>query len=85
MIFWDFKEGYLLVWQARPLLIEAIEKGDISEIVDPRLEKRYVESEVFRMIETAASCVRHSALKRPRMVQVRIKSLDSIRSNKVAL
>jgi len=63
---------YLLVfWQARPRLIEAIEKGDISEVVDPRLENDYVESEVYKMIETAASCVRHSALKRPRMVQVR--------------
>ncbi|KAL1222811.1 putative proline-rich receptor-like protein kinase PERK11 [Cardamine amara subsp. amara] len=68
-------EESLVEW-ARPLLIEAIEKGDISEVVDPRLEKRYVESEVFRMIETAASCVRHSALKRPRMVQV-VRALDT--------
>lgn len=65
------KVEYLLFWQARPRLIEAIEKGDISEVVDPRLENDYVEGEVYRMIETAASCVRHSALKRPRMVQVR--------------
>ena len=62
-----------MAWKARPRFIEAIEKGDISEVVDPRLEKHYIEGEVYRMIETAASCVRHSALKRPRMVQVRIK------------
>ncbi|CAA7020746.1 unnamed protein product [Microthlaspi erraticum] len=68
-------EESLVEW-ARPRLIEAIEKGDISEVVDPRLEKRYVEGEVFRMIETAASCVRHSALKRPRMVQV-VRALDT--------
>ncbi|CAH2038359.1 unnamed protein product [Thlaspi arvense] len=69
-------EESLVEW-ARPRLIEAIEKGDISEVVDPRLEKHYVEGEVYRMIETAASCVRHSALKRPRMVQV-VRALDTI-------
>lgn len=66
------KSEGLLPWKARPRFIEAIEKGDISEVVDPRLEKHYIEGEVYRMIETAASCVRHSALKRPRMVQVRV-------------
>ncbi|AEE28610.1 putative proline-rich receptor-like protein kinase PERK11 RLK-Pelle-PERK-1 family [Arabidopsis thaliana] len=68
-------EESLVEW-ARPRLIEAIEKGDISEVVDPRLENDYVESEVYKMIETAASCVRHSALKRPRMVQV-VRALDT--------
>ncbi|CAN8294390.1 unnamed protein product [Cochlearia groenlandica] len=68
-------EESLVEW-ARPLLIEAIEKGDISEVVDPRLEMQYVECQVYRMIETAASCVRHSALKRPRMVQV-VRALDT--------
>lgn len=56
--------------QARPLLHKAIETGDFSDLVDRRLEKHYVENEVFRMIETAAACVRHSGPKRPRMVQV---------------
>lgn len=65
-----------LVEWARPILIHAIETGDVAEIVDPRLEKRYVESEMFRMIETAAACVRHSAPKRPRMVQV-VRALDN--------
>ncbi|CAH8326884.1 unnamed protein product [Eruca vesicaria subsp. sativa] len=68
-------EESLVEW-ARPRLIEAIEKGDISEVVDPRLEMHYIEGEVYRMIETAASCVRHSALKRPRMVQV-VRALDT--------
>ncbi|KAF2588379.1 hypothetical protein F2Q70_00039927 [Brassica cretica] len=70
------KSEGLLPWKARPRFIEAIEKGDISEVVDPRLEKHYIEGEVYRMIETAASCVRHSALKRPRMVQV-VRALDT--------
>ncbi|OIV93903.1 hypothetical protein TanjilG_05606 [Lupinus angustifolius] len=65
-----------LVEWARPLLIRAIETHDISELTDPRLEKHYVESEMFRMIEAAAACVRHSTPKRPRMVQV-VRALDS--------
>lgn len=56
--------------QARPLLLHALETGEFEVLIDPRLEKRYVESEMFRMIEAAAACVRHSAPKRPRMVQV---------------
>ncbi|KAJ6689051.1 hypothetical protein OIU85_005460 [Salix viminalis] len=65
-----------LVEWARPLLIHALETGELGELVDPRLEKRYVESELFRMVETAAACVRHSAPKRPRMMQV-VRALDS--------
>ncbi|CAJ2636461.1 unnamed protein product [Trifolium pratense] len=59
-----------LVEWARPQLIHAFETRDFGELVDPRLEKHYVESEMFRMIEAAAACVRHSAPKRPRMSQV---------------
>ncbi|KAI3433118.1 Protein kinase domain-containing protein, partial [Psidium guajava] len=65
-----------LVEWARPLLIQALETGDLSEVVDPRLEKCYVEGEMFRMIEAAAACIRHSAAKRPRMVQV-VRALDT--------
>ncbi|KAJ8773836.1 hypothetical protein K2173_008299 [Erythroxylum novogranatense] len=65
-----------LVEWARPLLIHALETGDLSRVIDPRLEKHYVESEMISMIETAAACVRHSAPKRPRMAQV-VRALDS--------
>ncbi|WJX93613.1 Proline-rich receptor-like protein kinase perk13 [Trifolium repens] len=65
-----------LVEWARPLLIHAFETREFGELVDPRLEKHYVESEMFRMIEAAAACVRHSAPKRPRMSQV-VRALDS--------
>ncbi|XP_034229411.1 proline-rich receptor-like protein kinase PERK13 isoform X2 [Prunus dulcis] len=64
-----------LVEWARPILLKALETGDLSELVDPRLEKHYVEAEMIRMIEAAAACVRHSALKRPRMAQV-VRALD---------
>ncbi|XP_022151188.1 LOW QUALITY PROTEIN: proline-rich receptor-like protein kinase PERK13 [Momordica charantia] len=65
-----------LVEWARPHLIRALETGEFGELTDPRLEKHYVESEMFRMIEAAAACVRHSAPKRPRMVQV-VRALDT--------
>ncbi|KAK1301422.1 Proline-rich receptor-like protein kinase PERK13 [Acorus calamus] len=65
-----------LVEWARPLLNQALDTGDFSVVVDPRLENNYVKSEMFRMMETAAACVRHSAPKRPRMVQV-VRALDT--------
>ncbi|KAE8692600.1 Proline-rich receptor-like protein kinase PERK12 [Hibiscus syriacus] len=67
-------EESLVEW-ARPRLIQALESGDYSELVDPRLEKRYVESELLMMIEAAAVCVRHSSAKRPRMALV-VRALD---------
>ncbi|KAM7269057.1 hypothetical protein ACFE04_024554 [Oxalis oulophora] len=68
-------EESLVEW-ARPRLVKALQSGDVSELVDPRLEKNYVESEVLLMIEIATASVRHSAPKRPRMVQI-VRALDS--------
>ncbi|MED6184440.1 hypothetical protein PIB30_047451 [Stylosanthes scabra] len=65
-----------LVEWARPHLLHAMETHDCSVLVDPRLQNQFVEAEMFRMIEAAAACVRHSAPKRPRMVQV-VRALDS--------
>jgi hypothetical protein len=59
-----------MLFQARPLLIEALEKEDFEILADPRLGKNYNRNEMFRMIEAAAACVRHSSVKRPRMNQV---------------
>ncbi|GMJ08229.1 hypothetical protein HRI_004492100 [Hibiscus trionum] len=67
-------EESLVEW-ARPRLIQALESGDYSELIDPRLGKRYVESEMLTMIEAAGACVRHSATKRPRMALV-VRALD---------
>ncbi|KAJ7971178.1 Receptor-like kinase [Quillaja saponaria] len=69
-------EESLVEW-ARPLLSHALESEDFEGLVDQRLEKTYVENEMFRMIEAAAACVRHSAAKRPRMSQV-VRALDSL-------
>ncbi|KAG0452115.1 hypothetical protein HPP92_025842 [Vanilla planifolia] len=65
-----------LVEWARPLLVHALESGNLDELVDSRLEKNYLKNEMFRMVEAAAACIRHSAPKRPRMVQV-MRALDS--------
>ena len=77
-LMWEYKQviGVKHFLQARPLLTQALDKQDFAEIVDPRLEKNYVEHEVFRMIEAAAACVRHLAAKRPRMSQVYINHLN---------
>ncbi|XP_068636752.1 proline-rich receptor-like protein kinase PERK8 isoform X2 [Aristolochia californica] len=66
-----------LVEWARPLLSQALDDGNFEDLVDPRLGKNYVESEMFRMIESAAACIRHSASKRPRMGQI-VRALDSL-------
>ncbi|KAJ1261177.1 hypothetical protein BS78_09G007700 [Paspalum vaginatum] len=65
-----------LVEWARPLLSRALDTGDLEGLVDPRLEKKLNEGEMFRMIEAAAACIRHSASRRPRMSQV-VRVLES--------
>ncbi|XP_064947485.1 proline-rich receptor-like protein kinase PERK12 [Musa acuminata AAA Group] len=64
-----------LVEWARPLLVHALETGEYEELVDPKLENNFAKSDMLQMIEAAAACVRHSAPKRPRMVQV-LRALD---------
>ena len=56
--------------QARPLLSRALDTGNLEGLVDHRLEKKLNQAEMFRMIEAAAACIRHSASRRPRMSQV---------------
>ncbi|CAM6024582.1 unnamed protein product [Sphagnum balticum] len=68
-------EENLVEW-ARPKLSHILEGGSLEELVDSKLEGEYDESEMFRMIETAAACVRYSALKRPRMAQV-VRALEN--------
>ncbi|XP_039122912.1 proline-rich receptor-like protein kinase PERK13 [Dioscorea cayenensis subsp. rotundata] len=70
-----FGDESLVEW-ARPLLVNALETGEYEDLVDPRLENNFAKNEMSRMIEVAAACVRHSAPKRPRMVQV-LRTLDS--------
>ncbi|KAM0885232.1 hypothetical protein ACQ4PT_030468 [Festuca glaucescens] len=66
-----------LVEWARPLLTQALETGNVGGLLDPRLDTNFNEVEMFRMIEAAAACIRHSASRRPRMSQV-VRALDSL-------
>ncbi|CAL9148885.1 unnamed protein product, partial [Musa hybrid cultivar] len=66
-----------LVEWARPLLIQALENEDLGDLPDPRLDGNYNKDEMFRMIEVAAACTRHSSDMRPRMGQV-ARALDGL-------
>ncbi|KAB8102548.1 hypothetical protein EE612_034246, partial [Oryza sativa] len=66
-----------LVEWSRPLLNRAIENQEFDELVDPRLDGEYDDVEMFRVIEAAAACIRHSAARRPKMGQV-VRVLDSL-------
>ncbi|TVU00807.1 hypothetical protein EJB05_53754, partial [Eragrostis curvula] len=66
-----------LVEWARPLLNRAIEDQEFDGLVDPRLEGNFDDVEMFRVIEAAAACIRHSAARRPKMGQV-VRVLDSL-------
>lgn len=66
-----------LVEWARPLLSHVLDNEEFEGLADPKLERNYVEAEMFRMMEAAAACVRHSAAKRPRMGQI-VRAFDSL-------
>ncbi|KAL4383546.1 hypothetical protein GQ457_15G005590 [Hibiscus cannabinus] len=66
-----------LVEWARPLLSHALDTEEFKGLADAKLGGDYVESEMFRMIEAATACVRHSAAKRPRMGQV-VRAFESL-------
>ena len=70
--------------QSRPLLNRAIENQEFDELVDPRLDGDFDDVEMFRVIEAAAACIRHSAARRPKMGQVVLLSIDKTSSCTVA-
>lgn len=59
-----------LVDWARPLLNHALEYRNLDGLADPKLQNNYDQDEMFRMLQAAAACVRHSAQRRPCMRQV---------------
>ncbi|XP_010033701.2 LOW QUALITY PROTEIN: proline-rich receptor-like protein kinase PERK15 [Eucalyptus grandis] len=69
-----FDEDSMVDW-ARPLLTQALEDGNFDAIVDPKLNKDYVNEEITRVIACAAACIRHSARHRPAMTQV-VRALE---------
>nr|XP_011466697.1 PREDICTED: proline-rich receptor-like protein kinase PERK15 isoform X1 [Fragaria vesca subsp. vesca] len=65
----SFTDDSMVEW-ARPLLAQALEKGNFDGLVDARLQNDYNSSEMACMVACAAACVRHSARHRPKMSQV---------------
>lgn len=70
----SFTDDSMVEW-ARPLLAQALEKGNFDGLVDVRLQNEYNSSEMACMVACAAACVRHSARRRPRMSQV-VRALE---------
>ncbi|GER43835.1 protein kinase superfamily protein [Striga asiatica] len=56
---------------------QALDTQEFREIADSKLEGKYVDNEMFRLVEAAAACVRHSSAKRPKMGQV-VRAFDSM-------
>ncbi|XP_039116189.1 proline-rich receptor-like protein kinase PERK1 [Dioscorea cayenensis subsp. rotundata] len=71
---YSFMDDSLVDW-ARPLMTRAIEDGDCTPLIDPKLGDKYNYVEVARMVACAAACVRHSAKRRPRMGMV-VRTLE---------
>lgn len=67
-------EDSLVDW-SRPLLAKALQDGNFDSLADQRLVSNYNYEEMGCMITCAASCIRHSARRRPRMSQV-VRALE---------
>ncbi|KAH6807903.1 Protein kinase superfamily protein [Perilla frutescens var. frutescens] len=67
-------EDSLVDW-ARPLLSTALEDGNFEQLVDPRLEGKFLHHELAHMAACAAASIRHSARKRPKMSQI-VRALE---------
>ncbi|KAL0378117.1 UNVERIFIED_CONTAM: Proline-rich receptor-like protein kinase PERK5 [Sesamum radiatum] len=67
-------EDSLVDW-ARPVITKAMEDGNYSKLVDPRLEDNYIPQEMARMVACASASIRHSARRRPRMSQI-VRALE---------
>lgn len=57
-----------------------INKGDTSQLVDPKLRGNYEPRSVWRALEVAMSCANPSSAKRPNMSQVIIKLKECLAS-----
>ncbi|KAL0365506.1 UNVERIFIED_CONTAM: Proline-rich receptor-like protein kinase PERK7 [Sesamum angustifolium] len=67
-------EDSLVDW-ARPILMQVTEGGSYDGLVDPRLGDNYDPQEMLRMVHCAATSIRHSARRRPKMSQI-VRALE---------
>ncbi|XWS33405.1 hypothetical protein CRYUN_Cryun22dG0079600 [Craigia yunnanensis] len=68
----DSTRQSLVIW-AKPLL----ESNKVKELVDPRLEDNYDQTEMKRAMLTASMCISHLATMRPSMTRVLLQLLKS--------
>ncbi|XP_074271910.1 proline-rich receptor-like protein kinase PERK15 [Silene latifolia] len=68
-------EATCLVDWARPLLTAAIESENYNYLVDPQIQYCFNHTEMTRMVHVAATCVRKSARRRPKMSMV-VRALE---------
>ncbi|WOH06913.1 hypothetical protein DCAR_0626342 [Daucus carota subsp. sativus] len=61
----DSSQQNILLW-AKPLM----ESGNVEELADPSLERKYDVNQMDRLILTASYCVRQSSIWRPSMAEV---------------
>ncbi|KAK1366838.1 Concanavalin A-like lectin/glucanase, subgroup [Heracleum sosnowskyi] len=61
----DSSQKNILLW-AKPLM----ESGNVDELADPSLERKYDMNQMERLILTASYCVRQSSIWRPSMAEV---------------
>ncbi|XP_057727034.1 probable receptor-like serine/threonine-protein kinase At5g57670 [Arachis stenosperma] len=61
----DSSSQNLLLW-AKPLM----ESGNIGELADPKMDGKYDEEQLYRLVLTASYCVRQNATWRPPMSEV---------------
>ncbi|XP_021738600.1 putative proline-rich receptor-like protein kinase PERK6 [Chenopodium quinoa] len=68
------EEDSLVDW-ARPLIARAMEEGNFSGLVDPRLEGEFDSEEMMRLIACSGASIRHSGKRRPKMSQI-VRALE---------
>uniref|UniRef100_A0A803LDS7 non-specific serine/threonine protein kinase n=1 Tax=Chenopodium quinoa TaxID=63459 RepID=A0A803LDS7_CHEQI len=68
------EEDSLVDW-TRPLIARAMDEGNFSGLVDPRLEGEFDSEEMMRLIACAGASIRHSGKRRPKMSQI-VRALE---------
>ncbi|KAF3455251.1 hypothetical protein FNV43_RR05699 [Rhamnella rubrinervis] len=61
----NVRKGHIIEW-----VDSIMSKGDIEDIVDPRLEQEFDKNSVWKALEIAMACMSQSSIKRLTMTQV---------------
>lgn len=64
----NVRKGHIIEW-----VDSILSKGDVEDMVDPRLEQDFDKNSVWKALEIAMACVSQTSIKRPTMTQVVIE------------